>query len=65
MRLARVRVAMVTVVVALLIGATVGPIGAEAASGGQLLAGPATGLVDGQPILVTGAGFARGCPRSC
>ena len=58
MRLARVRVAMVTVVVALLIGATVGPIGAEAASGGQLLAGPATRLVDGQPILVTGAGFA-------
>jgi Neocarzinostatin family/Calx-beta domain len=56
MRLVRVLVATATVV--LVIGAAVGPSGADAASGAQLLAGPTTGLVDGQAILVTGTGFA-------
>ena len=44
--------------VALLIGATAGPSGADTVAGAQFLAGPTTGLRRRAPILVTGTGFA-------
>lgn len=46
-----------TLVVTLVIGATGGPSGADPAAGAQFGAGPTTGLVDGQAILVGGTGF--------
>jgi hypothetical protein len=52
------RVLVATMAVSLLIGATVTPSGADAASGAQLSATPTTGLSDGQPIRVAGTGFA-------
>jgi hypothetical protein len=52
------RVLGTTMASLLLIWAGVAPSPAGAASAGQLLAGPTTGLVDGQAVLVTGTGFA-------
>ena len=54
----RTRLVVAMLAVALLIGATAGPSGADTVAGAQFMAGPTTGLVDGQPILVTGTGFA-------
>ena len=51
-------VLVTTMAASLLIGAGVAPSRAGAAPAGQLLAGPTTGLVDGQAVLVTGTGFA-------
>src|SRR6476646_4046840 len=51
-------VLVTTIAASLLIGAGVAPSSAGAAPAGQLLAGPTTGLVDGQAVLVTGTGFA-------
>jgi hypothetical protein len=52
------RVLVATIALSLLIGATFDQDDASAATGLQLAAAPTTGLVDGQPILVTGTGFA-------
>ena len=52
----RARVIVAAFAVSLLIGASGGPSGAADAPGGALIAGPTTGLVDGQPILVAGTG---------